>query len=228
MSTIGDQYLAGIAQYTDINNLVKPQLAWVDSGNGLLYTAMDVILRDYFTFVDQRTDFQKLVYSCMEHPGLLIRTPQNTYGQESWDDYMGVAAACIVLGETEIPKMILGYAISHFFFMNNTGTFSWSAWLGRFPQIWILMWIAAFPIFKFMFFPMAYAISKFMSPTMGDTGSNNTDFCFMYALSSAYGQEFLDTFKSKMNALPMTLQANFTAYFSAAHPFSVLAQFLKP
>jgi len=166
--------LKNIQDWIDLNGLVKPRWSWSSSGNGLLYSSIARILGFNFAFN---------IRSCMKEPGLLMRTPDNSFGQQSWDDYLGVACLCIHDGITDIPKEILKYGVKHGFFFNNIGPFSFKAFLGRFPQVWALMWIAAYPWLKWPMYPVLWAIQCTFRFDLDDTSGYQLEWLFLRTCS---------------------------------------------
>lgn len=213
--------------FLDQNGLVKPRAPFNDSGNGLLYSAIYVMMCYLYNgSVDDATKawFVASVKRCMYKPGCLMRTPVNSFGQESWDDYLGVLMACIFIGNTEIPRQILWYGIKNAFFYCN-GPFTWAAWLERFPQIFFMMWIAAFPVLKFTSYPIMMIIGFFfMDPPQADDQSGiELQWVFqctmrqLYGRASTYGNWIKDAIKVKGRSDFMS--DAFSRYYGVDHPF---------
>lgn len=217
-----------IPAWTDKNGLVKPQKSWQDSGNGLLYSSMLVLLTDL------KGDAYRLVpwirskiKACTYSPGCLKRNPEGSFGQESWDDYLGVAAACIVIKDTAIPRSILLHGFLHFGFFINDKTFDFTQrrwffpWLKKFSKgflllyvhVWAIMLPAAFPWFKWFFFPLIWAVSKTMEPNLNDPGGIQTMWMYLYA-AQKIGFHF-DKYDQTKAMLPDALKK----YYDLSHPF---------
>jgi hypothetical protein len=222
---IFQDYPHNIEKFTDKYGMIGPYMG--DSGNGLFYTAMDVVFRDMSVVIDQREDYHDLVRRCYHKWGCLMRNPANSFGQEQWDNYLGVAVACLVLEETKIPREILWYAITHAFFMDTDGKFENKDWLGRFPQVWVLMFAAAFPLFKYLAFPLAYLISLTFKPKVEDTSANNLQFIYNYGMCVAFGA--LSPLKRWMSKFPkgFSYSNSVGVYFAPDHPFVEITKYFK-
>ena len=198
-----------INNWLDQNKMIKPKKDNTDSGNGLLYNAIGAILVGY----DFNAIFLLGIIRCQIERGLYKRTPANTYGQESWDDYLGILAGCLLSGRTNEPREILWYGLKHFWFFNNTTSFNWAAFLLRFPQVFVPMVPAAFPWLKWPSLPFLWAVGKFMRLDAGDPGGVQMSWLYFYCCKKI-GFEFKE-YKQAVSMLP----AAFLLYYDATHPF---------
>src|SRR6478736_8751829 len=86
-------------KWFDKNGLIKPRLAWTDSGNGIFYSSFLLSLMNACgernRLYGDKIDLS--IRSCFKHPGLLMRTPDNRYGNTSHDDYLGLAVHRLTL-----------------------------------------------------------------------------------------------------------------------------------
>lgn len=198
--------------YSDQWHLIKPNKNPGSSGNGILYTSVAFLLED----PDKRwmaSWYENLIQKCMLKPGLLTRVPDNSQKQESWDDYLGVAAACIKLSITSIPRQILWYALTHAFIMKTESPLTINAWLGRFPHMWCLMWIAAFPCLKWPLWPALWFAQCFFTFNFEDTSGWQLAWIFLEACD-LIGFRF-----NKYNASMTGIWSAFKIYYSEDHPF---------
>lgn len=203
-----------IPAWTDKNGLVKPQRDSSDSGNGLLYSAMLVLLTDLKSDAYRLVPWMRArIKECTYSPGCLKRTPDGSYGQQSWDDYLGVATACVVMKDTAIPRSILLHGLLHFGFFINGKEFTAAGWLWRFPQVWAIMLPAAFPQVKWLFFPFIWAVGHFMKPDQNDSGGLQTMWMYFYA-AQRMGFHF-DKYDQTKAMLPAALKR----YYHPSHPF---------
>jgi hypothetical protein len=155
--------------------LVLPQPGYSPSDNGVLFTSVAKILGF------DVGDYKLKVRSCYLKKGLIARWPKNNYDQCAWDDYLGVAAACIKIGETGIPREILWHAMP-FFIFNTDGKCENKDWLGRHIHMWTLMWCAAFPILKWPLFILLWFFQLFfIKPDMTQTSGAQLQFVYLYA-----------------------------------------------
>ena len=144
--------------YTDGNNLTTPSPANLVPGtkgsdNGTMYTS------EYFVMLKKMNllcpadypDYAARINQCIDKNGLLNRVPINQLdGQDSPDDYYGVANGCMEMGNTDIPRKFLWCLIKYFGCLNNVnpGSFQWRAFLARQPQLVCAVVSAAFPSLK--------------------------------------------------------------------------------
>lgn len=211
---MGTDFLTEMQAWFDKNGLVKPQADWMDSGNGVLYTSVYVALAlELNPYNRMRVPYLPLVKPCFKRRGLLMRTPQNTYGLESWDDYLGLAVACLVLDDQSTPREVLWYGIRHLGFYNNTDTFTRDAFLGRFPQVWALMWIAAFPFLKWPLYPILKLIARFMDPPATDASGIQLAWLYLWAC------RYLGFTFEKYYPITMALSYAYLSYYGEGHPF---------
>jgi hypothetical protein len=147
-----------------------------------------------------------------------MRTPSNTYGQEETDDYLGVILGCVLNGDLATLRSILWYGVRHFFVFHNTGPLSFKCWLGRFPQVWLLMFAAAFPWTKYLFYPVLLVISHFMTPVVNDQSGNILQYLYMYVLDILYKSDFREVWLMKL--VPNKMKDVFGSYFSPEHPLT--------
>lgn len=203
-----------LKDYLDPTGLVKPSKGISTSGNGLLYTSVYVLL-DNLTLghLEGAWNYTTVIDQCMLKPGLLTRVPDNSQKQESWDDYLGVAAACIKLNVRSIPRAILWYALRHAFFMNTDGKLSMDDFLGRFPQVWSLMWVAAFPWLKWPMYPILGLIQMTYKFDLSSPGEWQLQWVFLEACK--YLGFHFDNYEYAIASLPSV----FERYYETGHPF---------
>lgn len=146
--------MASTSEFIDKYGFVKTKRAQDSTGNGLLYSVIAKLL------------FKRL--QIPEPPllrGMLIRTPENTYGQESHDNYFAAAIYYYVMENPRGARSLLWAMVIRFGYMKNvpyekaafTSIATWkdkvkwylkiwmAPWMGRFPHVWIGMIAAAFP-----------------------------------------------------------------------------------
>lgn len=104
------------------------------TGNGILFSVI-------YLLVCQRDE--KLEALCKslwkEELGVLWRNPDNTYGQESHDNYLALGLLCLMTNDKIIPRQVISSAISKFGFMWNVrGGEFWNSQMFRFPHIWLV------------------------------------------------------------------------------------------
>lgn len=215
-------YKSQISLYTDRYGLIKPNIGCNDSGNGLLYSSVNILIERMKGYKSDIDKYINNINSCMKSMGLLMRTPDNTYGYEQYDDYLAVIAGCISINNTSIPRQILKYAILHGCYMDNLKQgLSGKPFLIRYPQLWILTFIASFPIFKYLFYPILWTITELMCPDINDPSGTQLQWIFITTLETLYNTTF-DNWHCKFNDIygPNQLHLLFTKYYDKDHPFS--------
>jgi len=172
--------MSTILEFIDINGMVKTRREQRDTGNGILYTAIALILN--FEEID------KVQLGCAPFykKGVLMRTPENTYGQEGWDDYLGFCAATIFCGYAAKSREIYAHYWSHLgFFANQPLTYK--AWLARHVQLWWLVFAASFPKLKELVHFQLWICQKFMRGGKQGGGGLMLEWCFMVSYRKLYG-----------------------------------------
>lgn len=212
-----EQYLELIKEYTDKNGFIKPQKDWQDSGNGLLYTALDMLVRKERR-IEQRTNYSELVQSCMKEPGLLMRTPTNDYGQQQWDDYLGVALGCKLINNTDIPKQILKYGVSNFFVFNNDNKLELKDFLGRYIHVFACMLVAAYPIMSYILTPFISMIGNTMIPN--DASGINLQWAYIQFCNEETKHNWYSKLLNHYGCID-PISNNMEKYMSKDHPFSI-------
>jgi hypothetical protein len=107
------------------------------SHNGLRFTAEKLFALKFHGCLNEsdKIHFRKL-FSDFEKPaGLLMRHPYYHVGmQQGPDDYVAAIAASAFLGGDQAER-IYNYGKKNYFYYNNTDSFTWSALMGRQPQL---------------------------------------------------------------------------------------------
>lgn len=206
--------------FIDINSLVKPQKSWINSGNGVLYTSIACILdnepqSNYAYYLGN-------ILRCIDDNTILQRTPDNQFGQESWDDYLGIAVACLVLKETHLPFRLIISLIHHLGFMFNGK--KWSdipkSWLARFPVVWIIMCAAMLPWFKFSFkclLTVYFSVFK-QTTNINDESGIQLQFLQLYALHYLGNSKPLIKWLQLLKLDNTSLSGIMSHYYDIGHP----------
>lgn len=142
--------------YFDGNGLlssspVSPDTVSASDNGPMFLSEYEVILQKSGLSTDQdKTYFTDTISNCLNQ-GLLCRRPPNqNQRQEGPDDYYAVLNACKQLGITSIPRQFLWDVFKYKGALNNVspGTWSWSSFLIRQPQLLACMVAAAFPSYR--------------------------------------------------------------------------------
>lgn len=205
-----------IPAWLDSNRLVKPQKSWNSSGNGLLYDCIFFVLTHELDKGYSDSMLDAFLYdgysSCTYSKGCLKRSA-TSITQESWDDYMGLVVACLALGDRLIPKQVLEHGIFYAFFYDCDGKITFSDFLGRFPQLWVLYWPAAFPWLKWPLWPLLWLVGKTMKPDLSDTSSIQLQWLYFS------GCKYLGFNFAQYDVLKKLLPDAFKIYYDPDHPF---------
>lgn len=202
-----------IEEWIDTNGLIKPQAHWNDSGNGILYTAVYLALTNFKEFPLFKLPVQACVWD-----GLLYRTPAKQFGQEQWDNYLGLAAIYFFTRDRAAARKCIWYGIKHFGLYDTDGLSESKDWLWRFPQVWVLMWLAAFPWLKLLIFPVGWLTGRFMKPDRVDGSGTQLAWLYHFTFASAYGSEP----DEKMKEIHAQFKLTSREYYSEGHPTPVL------
>lgn len=200
-------------EWLDQHALVMPQPSVKPSDNGVLFTSV-AVLRGY-----NIPTYSLLVEGCFLKPGLLARWPKNNFDQAAWDDYLGVAAASLRLGETKVPREIFWYGVRHFGFYDTDGKLSSHDFLWRNFPVWPLMFGAAYPKLKYLVYPILYIIQLFFK-----------DPRFLISINDTSGLQLQWVFLEGCKRLGFTfhslweheevLDDAFRIYYHVFHPFN--------
>lgn len=197
------------SQWLDQNGFVASEFSTTISGNGILYTAVAFLLG--FDVPNYEVNIAKCYYKT----GCLMRNPQNTNGQEEWDDYLGLVAYCILVKNKTIPRQILWYGLKNLFVYDNVGQLAFKAWLGRFVYLWFLYWSAAFPWMKWLMFPFLWLTQLTFSTDLDEIGGDGYQLNWVYLTAC----KLLGFHFKKYDTLQAGLLQAFTEYYGANHPF---------
>src|ERR1035437_4292231 len=203
-------------EYTDINGLVTPSICTSEkpADNCVLYTSVAAILNF------EIPNYSQLIRDCYLQSGLVARWKGNNFDQAAWDDYLGIACACIHLRITDIPREILWYGLKHAFIFNTDNKLEFRDWLGRNLPVWILMWCAAFPMLKALaWLPMWLTQLTFKPLDFNDTSSIQLQWLFLLAC-----MELGHVFNPRLAAHQTGITEAFKIYYSKYHPFNHLGE----
>lgn len=205
--------------FTDVHGLVNTQRGLRDSGNGVLYTCIAYAL-------GLRPDLSPL-NDVWYKEGVLMRTAENTYGQESHDNYFGMALLCLMAGEKYFPREALWACIKRFGFMQNSFEKGdlWKSQMLRFPHVWALMIAAAFPRTKVVrylsrtFLKLWYAVSlKFQPLNSQDASGTQLTWLGYYAIGELGDKAPMKAFIQKLKSWNTSMNVIESGYWDRTHP----------
>lgn len=148
--------------------------------NGLLFTSVALQSQRFRGYVNPDLHFAKCFDSCFVD-GTLRRNPDNLTAWESHDNYTGCALGSLITGDKSIPRKLLWSLVTHLFYING-------AFLGRFPQIPLLLLPAAFPFMKWVLFPFLYLFYKLQNPvpSIADPGGTQLKFVVVSCIDNMF------------------------------------------
>jgi hypothetical protein len=202
-----------IQEWLDKNDLIKPQKAWEDSGNGVLYSAIWLILKKETGDFAWKDRVEKAILACLKD-GLLHRTPTNDFGQEQWDNHLGLGAYSYFYKNTSAPRSVIKRAWKNLFMFDTDGKKEGKDFLGRFPQIWAVYFVAAFPALKWLAFIKALLISRFMKPHINDASGTQLAWLYLKVMNDAFPFGFKKSFQ-EVNA---QMKKTAPTYYGGGHP----------
>ena len=227
--------------YIDSNGLVTPSKNSAPSQNGILFSSI-------YHMITGEPDFMPAIQKCFKKKGLLMRTPQDTGGPQEFDDYLGLAVSCLALGNTEIPRQVLWYGITHLFWFDTGGSFNWSnfwsgslstkwdmikkeggKFLGRYPHVWCMMFAAAFPKQYKWIYPALWIATKLQKPApIAEIGSSALQLQWVWHTgmellkNDVVGLEFAKAMGAYMIVQPEgfpPIHDIVATYYQAGHPY---------
>lgn len=146
-------YWSEIEEWRQIDGLISPRErnpSPDSTGNGILYLSLAHICAVLNRFEIKALEYSLILQSCYtsQYPGILNRSPSKENDQNGWDDYIGVGAACYLMGIPNVSWVSLNagnirrFVFFKWFFKNNKpdqfNIFSketWQAWFGRNPSV---------------------------------------------------------------------------------------------
>jgi len=142
-------------QIIDRFGLVRPRYEFTDTGNGMIYSEVFCSLFPQEPAVPYIEVAMGSLYR--RELSLLWRTPENTYGQESHDNYMAFACFMARNRLRELAREVFWSAFRRGFYLKNVPLElegkPWkeklkriaAPWMGRFPRIWLSTLAIAYP-----------------------------------------------------------------------------------
>lgn len=151
-----------VSKWLDVNGFIKTRKSNRDSGNGMLYESINCLFLHSFG-MDFCRDRLRIVYEKLQYKkGCLKRTPDNKFGPESFDDYLGFLTFEITIGRTQYAREIFWFGVRHLFFYCNDG-FSFKSWMVIKPQIIALAFAASYPSLRIVSRPILWICLELIS-----------------------------------------------------------------
>lgn len=206
-----------LTPWIDKNGLIKPRKDWTDSGNGVFYTTFLFSLIKCTEYISPAKEFlhTEIAQRCFRYPGVLMRTPDNKYGLEQHDNYLGFSVGRLNLegriGYDWRCQRIMEHGFWNLYFYNNTDKFSWAAFLGRFPHVLAMIHATGYglnPLTKFIL----KTYLRFMKIDENDSSGVNLSWMF------AYGCDLLGISSDRLIELTLLLPKTTRVQFDEDHP----------
>lgn len=186
------------------------------SENGLLFTAVAMQSCELNNELDP-FEFEKLFEPCFIN-GILYRSPEPYPKPESHDNYTGIVLGSLLENKTSAPRKLLWSMIKHFGYINTE-------FVGRFPQLWILLFASSFPLLRYLSLPLLYVLYLLQTPkedAMNDTSGVQLQFTIVSAIDKLFPCfKFLDKWFAKLKKYT-TMYAVMSAYYSPNHPTALV------
>lgn len=204
--------------FIDKYGLIKPGTNWNDSGNGVLYSVMLAIVNPNFN--------PNSVIRCIRWSDVvLMRTPFNTYGQESHDNYMALGVYFLITKNVFLAKELIFSSGRKLGFMRNIqkqqAKSMWDAFMWRFPQLWPIYIAAAFPLTRIpcrWFLRFINAISKV---DINDASGVQLKFIQCYASKLLGDDESMKDLLLSIRQKGTTMSLIMSKYYSPEHPIVI-------
>lgn len=198
----------------DENGLCKPRYDWGNSGNGVTYSVVAMCLFPSY--------FNARILDCWDHKRqVLMRTPDNKYGQNSHDDYTSLSIYCLIYNQHWARAYLLS-AIKKLGFMQNDfkeeGAF-WKSQMFRFPQIWIIMFAAAFPhsIVRWISGLLCSGLLRFQKANVHNASGTQLTFLIAHAALLMGNDQPMRRFLNQIKAESTTLANIMRDYYDLGH-----------
>lgn len=197
-------------EWRDKYGFIKSKSYQDSTGNPYLYTVIYSILNRGENFYLNQLWKKEL--------GVLWRTPDNTYGQNSHDEYLALAVDHIMIPCTEVPRQVIWSCIKKLGFMRNDFKEKnglWKSWLLRFPHVWIVMIAAAFPnrIVFLVNSKLLQLLMSFSNPQVKDASGMQLTFMNLYAIHLMGNSKPLINFMKRYN-----MSEIMSGYYEIGHP----------
>ncbi len=211
-------------KWLDRNGLVRTNDSAGDSGNGFFYSTVAIAVN-----AEELYEIFHSMTACYRYDdALLMRNPDNSYGNTSHDDYLALGMVFLFRNETSGPRRFLLRAILRGFYLKNCAYDFNGTWkqffkqvtapmLFRFP-VWILVMLGACsssPIVRYPVRKLIRLILSFYKHDYGNKSGLQLQFMSLYALGVLGEREPMKTF---INELPAPLDVLMEPYWQAGHP----------
>lgn len=181
-----------IDKWLDRHGLIRTKANVKDSGNGMTFSELycELFPEDKGNTIVLEARMGAL---WNRKRGLLYRTPDNAYGQESHDNYTTFLTMLFRTGRVKLARSVLWGLVRRFGYMKNVpwnlSGRPWTGkdgkidtllkpWIGRFPQVWIMALVSAVPFSIVRFFARyaLLALMRFDALNLSDASGTQLQF----------------------------------------------------
>lgn len=201
--------------WIDKHGLVKTWRHQDSTGNGFLYTMIAMILdKNYYN--------PRVISLWDAKRKVLMRTPDNAFGQESHDNYIALGLYCLMFNR-RWARAVLWSAFKKFTFMRNDFKEKgglWKSFMGRFPHLWMIFIAAAYPWtpVKWLCGLGLRALSIFDKKNYQDASGTQLQFVKNYALSLMGHEKCMKRFMEDLDDHGTSMNRVMSSYYDEGHP----------
>lgn len=184
------------------------------TGNGILFSVI------YLLVCERDEKVEALCKGLwQEDKGVLWRNPENTFGQESHDNYLALGVICLMTNDKRLSRKVIVSAIKKAGFMRNDFVEPnglRNSQMFRFPHLWIIFAAAAIglkPISWLLGWGVRF-LNLFDTISLDDTSGIQLQWVKQKALGYLNHQ----TMAGFYARLPEPMDEIMTGYWSAGHP----------
>lgn len=215
-----------MTEWFDKFGYIRTKKIYETSGNGVFYStialALGLITENQITF--------------SMRGAMLKRNGENSYGNTSHDDYLGMAVTLLEAGSVVVARgVVLTFILNCFYMKNCLYDFGgktwkekltqiWRPFLLPFPAWWITMLAAAFPncIVRYVARFLLTALVRFSRLNLADASGTQLTWLTCYAVSLLGSEkpmkEFLLKIRSRDTSMAQVMSQPSDPYWDPAHP----------
>lgn len=203
--------------FLDKYGLIKTKVNQDSTGNACLYT---VLYRILCGGIGGNTQVTQLYQRDL---GVLWRTPENTYGQNSHDEYTALGVWLIIIEDRITARQVLWSAIQKCGFMQNDfreENAFWKSQMFRFPQIWLIMIAAAFPSLQILARLSLTALASTTGLNIANASGTQLTWLLNYAILLMGNDKPMKKFLTKLRDQGTSMSEVMSGYFETnpRHP----------
>lgn len=194
-----------------------PNLPFADnSENGLLFTVVAMESDQINDGIGYPFNFSALFEPCFIN-GKLYRSPEPHPKPESHDNYTACVLGSLIENNPSIPRRLLWSLIKHFGYVNKE-------FVGRFPQVWLLLFASSFPLLSFLLLPFLCILYFLQSPKspLEDSSATQLQFVIVSIIDRLYPRlGLLKKWFTKLNK-HVKMYEVMKVYYGENHPNTLI------